>query len=92
MVQPKKMVEVQIHMSDDLYQKFELLTERRYGDKSTESLSHLLQDIVYWKIDRFDRYGVSLSDRLWLLLLRIPIKWVRARAWAKLIEPYFKED
>ena len=78
-------------ISADVKEKLEALAERRYGDRSHESKSHVVEDILHWKLDTWERYDMSLDDWFWLQLAHYaPIPVLRSFGWGKLIEGYFE--
>ena len=82
--------ELILKVSDDVEEKVKALAERRYGDRGPESISHIVEDILTWKLDSWDRYDISLGDWFWLQLAhRAPISRLRDISWGKLIEGYF---
>jgi len=77
-------------ISEDVKEKLEALAERRYGDRSHKSTSHVVEDILNWKLDSWQRKDISLGDLFWLQLAhRAPISRLRDISWGKLLEGYF---
>ena len=84
------MWELRAWVSEEVKEKLKALAERRYGDRSHESETRVVEDILHWKLDSWRRYDISLGDWFWLQLAHsAPIPWLRKFAWGKLIEGYF---
>lgn len=78
-------------ISEEVKEKLEALADRRYGDRSHESKSRVVEDILKWKLESWQRDDMSLGDWFWLQLAHhAPISVLRAFAWGKLIEGYFE--
>jgi len=78
-------------VSEDVKEKLQALAERRYGDKGHESETRVIEDILKWKLESWERYDMSLGDWFWLQLAHYaPIPILRAFGWGKLIEGYFE--
>ncbi|GAH66103.1 unnamed protein product, partial [marine sediment metagenome] len=82
--------ELRAQISEDVKEKLEALAERRYGDRSHESKTHVVEDILHWKLDSWQQDDISLGDWFWLQLAHhAPISWLREISWGKLIKGYF---
>jgi len=82
--------ELKARISEDVKEKLEALAERRYGNRSHESKSFVVEDILRWKLDSWRQHDISLGDWFWLLIKeRAPISLLKEIAWGKLIEGYF---
>ena len=84
------MWELKARISKDVKEKLQALAERRYGDRSHESETNVIEDILKWKLKSWQRDDMVLGDWFWLQLAHhAPIPVLRAFAWGKLIEGYF---
>ena len=80
-------------LRDAVLTRMRSLAERRYGSDSQDSLTLIVTDALWWKIQRWDREGQTISDWLWLKVAWYsPIPLLKRIAWGKLIEPYFDTE
>jgi hypothetical protein len=82
----KKKIQIIVTTSQEILDHWEELAQRRYGDKSQESMDKIAQDACHWLMERWEKGDVSLYERFWCLMaLHWPFKHLRAVAWSKLV-------
>lgn len=84
----KKRVRVEMILKAKVLKQIAELARRRYGEDPSAQ-DNVVNDILTWQADRWEKEGRSLRDSFWLRMTDFPLKVVRKLAWGKLIEPYF---
>lgn len=83
-------MKIRFIISDEIHEKVKNLAKNRYPGQD-DAIDLIISDALQYKLDQWAERPISIMEFIWVqLAYRSPIPWLKAIAWGRLVEPYFK--